>query len=127
MRKQQCSFWQGFFHLKVGRVRMWLLKQLEMKLPKLAVASLLVLGVLLLSSPMLSVGKSTEVAFAQSPAPAVRIEEAIQMARSAVPDAVIKEVELEREDGRLVWEVKFTNDVEVKIDATTGDVVDIDD
>lgn len=106
---------------------MWLLKQLEMKLPKLAVASLLVPGVLLLSSPMLSVGKSTEAAFAQSPAPAVRVEEAIQMARSAVPDAVIKEVELEREDGRLVWEVKFTNDVEVKIDATTGDVVDIDD
>ncbi len=85
------------------------------------------LGVLPLSSPMLSVGKSTEAAFAQSPAPAVRIEEAIQIARSAVPDAVIKEVELEREDGRLVWEVKFTNDIEVKIDATSGDIVDTDD
>ncbi|MFS8970488.1 PepSY domain-containing protein [Synechococcus sp. 65AY640] len=106
---------------------MWLLKQLEMKLSKPSVASLLLLGVLPLSSPMLGVGESTEAAFAQSPAPAVRIEEAIQIARSAVPNAVIKEVELEREDGRLVWEVKFTNDVEVKIDATSGDVVDIDD
>ncbi|MFS8852434.1 PepSY domain-containing protein [Synechococcus sp. R5-16] len=40
---------------------------------------------------------------------------------------MIKKDELEREDGRLVWEVKFTNDIKVKIDATTGDIVDIDD
>jgi len=57
----------------------------------------------------------------------IRIEEAIQIARSAVPNAVIKEVELDREDGRLVWKVEFTNDIEVKIDATTGDIIDIDD
>ncbi len=98
-----------------------------MKLPKLSVASLLLLSLLPLSSPLLLLGESTEAAFAQSPVPAVRIEEAIQIARSAVPNAVVKEVELEREDGRLVWEVKFTSDIEVKIDATAGDVVDIDD
>ena len=75
---------------------------------------------------MLSTGGSRRAAFAQSFAPDIPIEEAIQIARSAVPNAVIKEVELEREDGRLVWEVKFTNDIKVKIDATTGNIVDID-
>lgn len=42
---------------------------------------------------------------------------------------MIKKDELELKHGRLVWEVKFTNDikVKVKIDATTGDIVDIDD
>ena len=75
---------------------------------------------------MLSTGGSRGAAFAQSFAPDIPIEEAIQIARSAVLNAVIKEVELEREDGRLVWEVKFTNDIKVKIDATTGGIVDID-
>lgn len=40
---------------------------------------------------------------------------------------MIKKDELELKHGRLVWEVKFTNDIEVKIDATTGGIVDIDD
>jgi uncharacterized membrane protein YkoI len=53
-----------------------------------------------------------KTAFAQSSAPPIPIKEAIRIARSAVPNAVIKEVELEREDRRLVWEVKFTNDIE---------------
>ncbi|MEN9226499.1 MAG: PepSY domain-containing protein [Thermostichus sp. HHBFW_bins_43] len=94
---------------------------------KLSIASLLLTGAVAVSSPMLLVGGAVEPALAQSSAPAIRIEEAIQIARSAVPNAVIKEVELEREDGRLVWEVEFTNDIEVKIDATTGDILDIDD
>ncbi|HIK22002.1 MAG TPA: PepSY domain-containing protein [Synechococcus sp. M44_DOE_062] len=106
---------------------MELLKQLQMKLAKLSIASLLLLGILPLGSPMLLVGGSMKTAFAQSSAPAIPIEEAIQIARSAVPNAVIKEAELERKDRLLVWEVKFTNDIEVKIDATTGNIVDIDD
>jgi uncharacterized membrane protein YkoI len=39
---------------------------------------------------------------------------------------MIKKDELELKHGRLVWEVKFTNDIKVKIDATTGGIVDID-
>jgi uncharacterized membrane protein YkoI len=85
------------------------------------------IGAVVLSGPMLLLGVANEPAVAQSSAPAIRIEEAIQIARSVVPNAVIKEVELEREDGRLIWEIEFTNDIEVKIDANTGDVVDIDD
>lgn len=76
---------------------------------------------------MLLLGVANEPAVAQSSAPAIRIEEAIQIARSVVPNAVIKEVELEREDGRLIWEIEFTNDIEVKIDASTGAVLDVDD
>jgi len=106
---------------------MGLLKQLQMRPAKLSIASLLLLGILPLGGPMLLVGGSMKTAFAQSSAPPIPIEEAIRIARSAVPNAVIKEVELEREDRRLVWEVKFTNDIEVKIDATTGNIVDIDD
>ncbi|WP_457502538.1 PepSY domain-containing protein [Thermostichus sp. MS-CIW-25] len=56
---------------------------------------------------MLSTGGSRRAAFAQSFAPDIPIEEAIRIARSAVPNAVIKEVELEREDRRLVWEVNY--------------------
>jgi Predicted membrane protein len=105
---------------------MGLLKQLQMRPAKLSIASLLLLGILPLGGPMLLVGGSMKTAFAQSSAPPIPIEEAIRIARSAVPNAVIKEVELEREDRRLVWEVKFTNDIEVKIDATTVGIVDID-
>ncbi|MCF2972111.1 PepSY domain-containing protein [Synechococcus sp. Nb3U1] len=94
---------------------------------KLSIASLLLLGVVGVSGPMLLVGGAQEPALAQSSAPTIRIEEAVQIARSAVPNAVIKEVELDREGGRLVWEVEFTNDIEVKIDATTGEILDIDD
>jgi hypothetical protein len=39
---------------------------------------------------MLSTGGSRRAAFAQSFAPDIPIEEAIQIARSAVPNAVIK-------------------------------------
>jgi uncharacterized membrane protein YkoI len=98
-----------------------------MKLLNRSMASLSLMGIVLVSSPMLLVAGGVEPALAQASAPAIRIEEAIQIARSAVPNAVIKEVELDREDGRLVWEVEFTNDIEVKIDATTGDIIDIDD
>ncbi|MCJ2542576.1 PepSY domain-containing protein [Thermostichus vulcanus] len=85
------------------------------------------ISAVLLSGPMLLLGVANEPAVAQSSAPAIRTEEAIQIARGVVPNGVIKEVELERKDGRLIWEIEFTNDIEVKIDANSGDIVDIDD
>ncbi len=91
-------------------------------------ASLSLMGIVLVSSPMLLVAGGVEPALAQASAPAIPVEEAIQIARFAVPNAVIREVEfeLERRLGRWVWEVEFTNNLEVKIDATTGDIIDID-
>lgn len=73
-----------------GRVRMGLLKQLQMRPAKLSIAALLLLGILSPASPMLSTGGSRRAAFAQSFAPDIPIEEAIRIARSAVPNAVIK-------------------------------------
>jgi uncharacterized membrane protein YkoI len=49
--------------------------------------------------------------------------------RAAAPRAGhtrIEEAEIEREDGRLVWQVGFTNDTEVEVDALTGKVLRVD-
>lgn len=49
---------------------------------------------------------------------------AAAIALAAYPGTDVREVESEREDGRLLWEVALSNDVEVEIDLTTGEIVD---
>jgi uncharacterized membrane protein YkoI len=56
----------------------------------------------------------------------ITIEETAAIARPLAPNSYIKGIELEAEDGRLVWEVEFANDIEVEIDATTGAVLDVE-
>jgi uncharacterized membrane protein YkoI len=50
-------------------------------------------------------------------------EQAIQAAISYVGGGTVREAELEREDGRQVYEVAFANGSEVYVDAQSGQVV----
>jgi hypothetical protein len=61
----------------------------------------------------------------EQPAPAepVSREQAIQAATEYVGGGTVREAELEREDGRQVYEVKFANGSEVYVDAQSGQVV----
>jgi hypothetical protein len=61
----------------------------------------------------------------EQPAPAepVSREQAIQAATDYVGGGTVREAELEREDGRQVYEVKFANGSEVYVDAQSGQVV----
>jgi hypothetical protein len=36
---------------------------------------------------------------------------------------VVEEIDLEFEDGRMIWDVEFVGDHEVEVDSMTGDVV----
>ena len=58
--------------------------------------------------------------------PNISLEQAIDIARSRVPNSQIVEMELEIDDRRLIWEVEFSNDTEVKIDAQTGSVIKVE-
>ena len=58
-------------------------------------------------------------------------EQAQQTALAKVPDGTIKEGELEKEKGRLIWSFDIAmpgspNIQEVNVDATTGDVVSVE-
>lgn len=59
----------------------------------------------------------------------ISIEEAIQIGREQMPGQVVK-VELERKGGRLIYEVDIISTqgpkYEVKIDATTGEVIEVE-
>jgi hypothetical protein len=39
---------------------------------------------------------------------------------------VVEEIDLEFEDGRMIWDVEFVGDHEVEVDSTTGDVVKLE-
>jgi uncharacterized membrane protein YkoI len=58
-----------------------------------------------------------------TPAEPVSHEQAIQAATEYVGGGTVREAELEREDGRQVYEVEFTNGSEVYVDAWSGQVV----
>jgi uncharacterized membrane protein YkoI len=49
--------------------------------------------------------------------------QALDIAVSAVGPGTIDQIKLEEEHGILIWDVKFTNDNEVRIDAYTGAIV----
>ncbi len=98
-----------------------------MKLLKPAVVYLGLMIAVLVGNPLAGLKTGLEPVFAQSSSSTISAEEAIRIARSVVPDASVEEVELERKNGRWVWKVEFANDIEVKIDARAGKILDIDD
>ena len=58
-------------------------------------------------------------------------DQAVKTALAKVPDGAIKESELERENGKLVWSFDIatpgTKDItEVQVDAITGDIVSVE-
>lgn len=53
----------------------------------------------------------------------ITAEQAAAAARAYVGGGSVERVELEEEDGRLVYEVRFTNDSRVYVDAVSGAVV----
>lgn len=56
-------------------------------------------------------------------------EEAVDIARGIV-DGQLEEIELDTEDGRLIYEVELSaygEDFEIDVDARTGEVMDLDD
>jgi hypothetical protein len=58
-----------------------------------------------------------------APAETISREQAIQAATDYVGGGTVREAELEREDGRQVYEVEFANGSEVYVDAQSGQVV----
>lgn len=55
--------------------------------------------------------------------PAIGLIEAQELALDGQGDAVVRSVELERENDALVWSVDLDNGVEVEIDGSTGEVL----
>ena len=53
----------------------------------------------------------------------ITAEQAKEAALAASPGATITQVELDNENGKLVWGVEFTNGAETKVDAENGQVV----
>lgn len=71
---------------------------------------------------------TTSVPPTAAPAPAPTLttiseEQALAIATSAVGPGTVDKMKLEEEHGILIWDVKFTNDNEVRIDAYTGTIV----
>ena len=103
--------------------------------PLYSTASRLLLSCLLALAPM------TDVAHAKRDAEIARkalldgrirsLSEIIEMVKPELPGATILEVELEVEDGRLVYEFKIIDSSgrlkEVEVDAATGKVLKIED
>ena len=63
--------------------------------------------------------------------PRITKEEATKAALAKVPNGTVKEAELEKEKGRLVWSFDIaspgSNDItEVQVDANTGNVVSVE-
>jgi uncharacterized membrane protein YkoI len=77
------------------------------------------LGVVLLSG--------AAVARMAQPNPRISAESAKALAARVVPNAAVAEVELEEEDGRLIYSIEMREEdntiTEVEIDATTGDIL----
>lgn len=53
----------------------------------------------------------------------ITADQAKEAALAASPGAAVAQVELDNENGNLVWSVEFTNGIEMKVDAGNGQVV----
>src|SRR5699024_10035769 len=77
-----------------------------------------------------NVPKSTNNKQSPNPFPKVPINEAMTIASNYVGEGIIDEVELEWIDGIPMYEVeieiKKDNDIEVKIDGNTGEIIAVD-
>ncbi|MFK4997303.1 PepSY domain-containing protein [Bacillus sp. N9] len=62
---------------------------------------------------------------AEVPNSTISMEKAAEIAKSEV-EGIIKSVELDEENGRDIYEVEFTNNVDVEVDAVTGEIVKVD-
>lgn len=66
---------------------------------------------------------------AASGAPRVTAVEAMDTAVAEVPGGAVRDLDLSDDDGRIVWDVEVQGDagrVDVTVDASSGDVLDID-
>lgn len=78
-----------------------------------------------------STGQVIEVDYKRQPQdpaliPNISLERAVAVARSRVPNSQMVELELGNDDERLSWEVEFSNDTKVEIDAQTGSVLKVE-
>ena len=55
------------------------------------------------------------------------LQEAVTAAQKQFPNKTVKEVEQESEDGKQIWEIKFTDGSKVEVDAVTGLVISFKD
>ena len=55
----------------------------------------------------------------------VSMADAIEAA-SADQDGMVTEVSLDDEDGLAVWQVEFDDEIDVDVDASSGDVIGVD-
>ena len=53
----------------------------------------------------------------------ITLEEALVIAKKEFPVKTVEKTESEKEDGILIWEIKFTDGSKLEIDATTGAVL----
>lgn len=58
--------------------------------------------------------------------PKVSRQQAEMKASKAYPAVKIKDVEIENENGRLLYSVEFVDDAEVELDAHTGEIVKVE-
>lgn len=99
----------------------------SLRLRALAVAGALILGAAATWSPVQADSvRQGEVRELRAAGKILPMEDILGRVRSAQPGQVV-EIELEREDGRYVYEVKLIDDAdrihELELDAATGEVV----
>jgi hypothetical protein len=89
----------------------------------LAIATTLVLSSLGVGVSAASAGDDEVI---QQAGPVLTMEQLITIVQSAYPEAQVEKVRLEREDRGLVYEVDLTNDLDVYVQANTGQILDTD-
>jgi uncharacterized membrane protein YkoI len=57
---------------------------------------------------------------------AISAEQAQQIALGRYPNTQAFDIDLERERGRLLWDVELTNGLAVYVDATSGNIIEIE-
>lgn len=62
-------------------------------------------------------------ALSNTPVPKVGLTEAVETVLTANPGTTAVDVNLETEKNVLAWEVELNNDLEVYIDANTGEII----
>jgi len=53
----------------------------------------------------------------------IGLAKAVEVAKTTVPNSAVRELELEEDDGLLVYRIKFANEAQVDVDATTGAII----
>jgi len=53
----------------------------------------------------------------------IGLARAVEVAKTTVPNSAVRELELEEDDGLLVYRIKFANEAQVDVNATTGAII----